>query len=45
LSGSRDWTVCLLVIVLATAGKLGGTMAAARLAGMTWPFAPRSSAR
>jgi len=44
LSGSRDWTVCLLVIVLATAGKLGGTMAAARLAGMTWPFAAQLGA-
>ena len=44
LSGSRDWTVCLLVIVLATAGKFGGTMAAARLAGMTWPFAAQLGA-
>jgi len=39
LSGSRDWTVCLLVIVIATAGKFGGTAVAARLAGMPWRFA------
>jgi Kef-type K+ transport system membrane component KefB len=31
--------VCLLIIVLATAGKFGGTFAAARLLGMPGRFA------
>jgi Kef-type K+ transport system membrane component KefB len=39
LSGARDWTICALVIVIATAGKFGGTAVAARLAGMRWRFA------
>jgi Kef-type K+ transport system membrane component KefB len=28
--------MCLLIIVVATAGKLGGTLVAARLTGMNW---------
>jgi K+:H+ antiporter len=39
LSSPRDWAVCLLVIVLATAGKFGGTLAAGTTAGMPWRFA------
>ncbi len=37
LADARAWLVCGLVIVVATAGKLGGTWLAARLSGMeTW---------
>ena len=31
-----DWLICLLVIALATVGKLGGSSLAARLTGMGW---------
>ena len=31
-----DWLICLLVIALATIGKLGGSSLAARLTGMGW---------
>ncbi len=34
-----QWAVCLSLILLATAGKFGGTFAAARIAGMPWRFA------
>jgi Kef-type K+ transport system membrane component KefB len=44
LSGARDWTIGLLVVLLATAGKFGGTVAAARLAGMPWRFAAQLGA-
>lgn len=30
------WLVCLLIVVVATLGKLGGTACAARFAGMSW---------
>jgi len=30
------WLVCLLIIVVATAGKFGGTYVAARLSGVDW---------
>jgi Kef-type K+ transport system membrane component KefB len=36
LSGWHDWTTCGLVVLVATAGKLGGTTTAARLAGIGW---------
>jgi K+:H+ antiporter len=36
LHGRTDWLICLLIIVLATFGKLGGTSVAARLTGMKW---------
>ncbi len=35
----QDWGVCLLIIVLATAGKFGGTYVAGRLVGMPGRFA------
>jgi len=31
-----DWTICLVVIAVATIGKLGGSSLAARLTGMGW---------
>jgi Kef-type K+ transport system membrane component KefB len=34
LDSARSWLMCFAVIAVATAGKLGGTMAAARLSGM-----------
>lgn len=36
LLDSRGWLVCGVVILIATAGKLGGCMTAAKLGGMTW---------
>jgi Kef-type K+ transport system membrane component KefB len=36
LSGPGAWLVCGALILLATLGKLGGTMLAARLAGVAW---------
>jgi len=36
LHGSADWLICLLIIVLATVGKLGGTSLVGRLTGMGW---------
>jgi len=37
LSDAASWGTCLLVILVATAGKLGGGMLAARLTRMSWP--------
>ncbi len=36
LHGRADWLICLLIIALATVGKLGGTSVAGRLTGMKW---------
>lgn len=36
VSGLEQWLICGLIIVMATVGKVGGTVAAARLAGMRW---------
>lgn len=36
LSNAADWLVTLLVIAVATAGKFGGSLAAARLVGLSW---------
>jgi len=36
LDDSRSWLLCGLVILVATAGKLGGSMFAARLTGTPW---------
>ena len=41
LGSWRDWAICLLIIVLATAGKFGGTFVAARLTGMPRALAAR----
>jgi Kef-type K+ transport system membrane component KefB len=37
LNDARSWAICGLVIVVATLGKLGGSMIAARLTGVSWP--------
>lgn len=36
LKGPAMWFYCGLIILVAAAGKLGGSMAAARLSGMAW---------
>jgi Kef-type K+ transport system membrane component KefB len=36
LSSAQDWLICLVIIAVATAGKLGGSALAARLTGMKW---------
>jgi Kef-type K+ transport system membrane component KefB len=36
LEGTQGWLLCLLIIVIATAGKLGASAIAARLTGMKW---------
>jgi Kef-type K+ transport system membrane component KefB len=36
LNDAQDWLICLLIIIVATAGKLGGSTLAARLTGMKW---------
>jgi Kef-type K+ transport system membrane component KefB len=39
LSGWDTWVACGLIIVVATLGKFGGTLLAARAGGLTWRFA------
>lgn len=36
VSGWEEWGWCLLIIVVATVGKFGGTLVAARLTGLKW---------
>jgi Kef-type K+ transport system membrane component KefB len=36
VSGLTEWLLCGLIILVATAGKFGGTLAAARLTGLGW---------
>lgn len=36
VSGWRDWLLCGLIILTATAGKLGGAIGAARYCGLNW---------
>jgi Kef-type K+ transport system membrane component KefB len=36
ISGWQDWLLCGLIIVVATVGKFGGTLAAARWMGQSW---------
>ena len=36
ISGVRGWLICGLIILVATVGKFGGTLAAARVTGMGW---------
>ncbi len=36
LHGRVDWLICLLIVVLATIGKLGGSSLAGRLTGLGW---------
>ncbi|MDX1947924.1 MAG: cation:proton antiporter [Pirellulaceae bacterium] len=36
VSGWGDWLLCAIIILVATLGKFGGTLVAARLVGQTW---------
>lgn len=36
VSGAEDWLWCVVVVIVATLGKFGGTLAAARLTGHSW---------
>jgi Kef-type K+ transport system membrane component KefB len=36
VAGAEQWLVCGLILAVATAGKLGGTLVSARLAGLGW---------
>jgi Kef-type K+ transport system membrane component KefB len=36
LTDPQDWLICLIIIAVATAAKLGGSAVAARLTGMNW---------
>jgi len=36
VQGAAGWGICLGIILVATLGKLGGSMVPARLTGMTW---------
>jgi Kef-type K+ transport system membrane component KefB len=36
LTSAQDWLICLIIIAVATAGKLGGSAVAARVTGMNW---------
>jgi Kef-type K+ transport system membrane component KefB len=36
VSGWQDWLLCAVMIAVATLGKFGGTLTAARLTGSTW---------
>jgi Kef-type K+ transport system membrane component KefB len=39
VSGADDWTICAVIILVATAGKFGGSATAARLTGLDWRHA------
>lgn len=36
VSGVDEWLICGIIIVIATIGKFGGTLAAGRLTGLSW---------
>lgn len=36
LSGAQMWTYCAIIVVVAIIGKLGGSMIAARISGISW---------
>jgi Kef-type K+ transport system membrane component KefB len=36
VSGMEQWLLCGLIVVVATGGKVGGTVVAARLTGLRW---------
>ena len=36
VSGASEWLICGLITLVATAGKFGGTLVAARVTGMDW---------
>jgi len=36
IASAEDWLICGLIVIVATAGKFGGTAIAARISGLTW---------
>jgi Kef-type K+ transport system membrane component KefB len=44
MSTADEWLACLLIILVATAGKFGGAAFAGRLMGMPWRFAAKLGA-
>jgi Kef-type K+ transport system membrane component KefB len=36
VSGAQAWLICVVIILVATLGKFGGTLAAARCTGLNW---------
>jgi Kef-type K+ transport system membrane component KefB len=36
LSSANQWLICLAIVIVATLGKFGGTVVAARLTGISW---------
>ena len=36
VSSGQDWLICMAIVVVATAGKFGGTAIAARATGLAW---------
>jgi Kef-type K+ transport system membrane component KefB len=44
VSSAGEWTICLAIILVATAGKFGGAALAGRLMGMSWRFAAQLGA-
>jgi Kef-type K+ transport system membrane component KefB len=38
VSGIENWVICGIIILVATAGKFGGTCVAARLTGQSWRY-------
>jgi Kef-type K+ transport system membrane component KefB len=38
VAGVEQWFVCAMIIVVATLGKFGGSLAAARLTGLSWRY-------
>ncbi len=39
MSGWQEWATCAAIIAVATAGKFGGTLVAARFTGLDWRYA------
>jgi Kef-type K+ transport system membrane component KefB len=39
VSGVYEWSICALIVLVATAGKFGGTFVAARASGLDWRHA------
>ena len=36
IASAEDWLICALIVIVATAGKFGGTAIAARASGLSW---------
>ncbi len=36
IASAEDWLICALIVIVATAGKFGGTAIAAKASGLSW---------